>query len=125
MGLVSSLPTKTYQIASYISSRTCPYKTIREEYYRNPSVEIIYENDAPAIMIVKDIVVGRYVFKSDDIDKIHTVLETHDLLIETCKDIYVISSEVNIMSKPKRTLAECHDVLQEIAGFTTQFSKKI
>lgn len=125
MGIMLSIPTKTYQVATSIIQRGTPHKSIDDTYYRNPSLEILYNADIPTIMIGKDIISGKYVLESSEIQNIHKVSETHDMLVETERIVYIIAAEVNITSKPKRSVIECEEIRREIAGFTTQFSKRI
>lgn len=125
MGITLSIPTKTYQVATSISQKHTPYKPINDAYYRNPSLEILYDKDIPTLMIGKDVTSGKYILETREIENIHKVSETHDILIETDREVYIVSSEVNVMSKPKRHISECEEIRREIAGFTTQFTKRI
>jgi DNA topoisomerase VI subunit B len=117
-GYFSILPAATYNVAERLGFN------INETYYKNPSVEILYdEKGKPCMFIAKDISAGRYTFKSPDIYRIHTVFETNDVLIQIYNCIYAISSEINILSKPKRSIADCESIFDEIAGYITQFRR--
>lgn len=122
MGLSLSIPLKTTSIARSIAKYQ---KHIIDYYYDNTTAEILYDKDTPQYLILKADGSKFYTFLSDEIENIHTVVETRDIIIETKTLVIMISASVDILSKAVRQSSDCQHLFNEVKGYTTTFSKKI
>lgn len=122
MGGFLSIPIKTSSVAHSISNHK---KYIFDKYYLNQSAEILYDKDSPQYLVLKDEGSNHYTWCSSEIENIHTVVETKDIIVETHDQVIIISASVNILSKPVRQSSECGYIFYEVKGYTTTFSKKI
>ena len=121
MGGALSISTESWQVANKILAGN-KEKSINSSHYKNSTCEILYTDDKPLKLIAKDPPYSRYTFSSSAILGIHRVSGTHDIIIDTDKTIYIISSECDILNKPKKSADEIDSILKELESFSTGYT---
>ena len=121
MGGALSIPTESWHVANKILSGN-KEKSINSSHYKNSTCEILYKDDKPLKLVAKDPPYTRYTFSSSAILGIHRVSGTHDIIIDTDKFIYIISSECDILNKNKKSSDEVDSILKELDSFSTGYT---
>lgn len=123
MGLTSSIPARSILVAENLRrvslSKDRGSISIQHAYYMNPTCEFLYSGDKPQYLIAKDAGFTTHSMTSSEIRHVHKVDKTNDLLIETDSIIYILYSDLNIFTRPRRSGDDVAKILKEMDGYTT------
>lgn len=121
MGGTLSVPTETWAAANKILGGNKD-KKISGENYKNFTCEILFKDDKPHVLVGKGTGHVAFSFATDNIQRIHVVSGTRDIILETPTGLYLFSAELDLMNKPKKSPEEVETILKELAGFTTGYT---
>ena len=97
-------------------------KNINKRFYKNHTALLIYIGRIPIRMIVVN--TNGTLFQTDEIIYIHTVKGNGDVIVETLKEVYIISVDINLQYAPdhilKSTVTSCDSIHIPLLSIDTE-----
>ena len=97
-------------------------KNINTRFYKNHTALLIYTGRIPIRMIIVN--TNGTLFQTDEIIYIHNVKCNGDAIIETLKEVYIISVDINLQYAPdhimKSTVTSCDSIEIPLLSIDTE-----